>query len=60
MYEIYMSYSRDIIGTFTSVFLWHFMPHCSKVLDGLYMLSDLTEYLVLSGKLRIITFVDML
>ena len=45
MYEIYMSYSRDIIGTFTSVFLLVFMSPCSKVLAGPYMWSSLTGYM---------------
>ena len=43
------------IGNFIAVFLCHFMPHCSKGLAGSYMWSAMTESLVLSGKLHIIT-----
>ena len=50
-----MSSGRGIIFTFTYVLLWRFMSHCSKGLSVPYMWSVLTEYLVVSGKLRIIT-----
>ena len=49
-----MSAGRGIIGTFTAVLLWRFMPTCSKGLAVPYLWSDITKYLTESGKLRII------
>ena len=51
-----MSSGREIIGTFTPGLLWRFMLPSIKVISGPYMWSDLTESLVVSGKLRIINY----
>ena len=51
-----MSSGRLLIGAFTDVFLWGYMPPCGKGLAVPYILSALTESLVVSGKLRIIPY----
>ena len=49
-----MSIGVGVLGTFTAIFLWIFIPPCNKGLDFLYMLSSLTESLAVSGLLLII------
>ena len=50
-----MSYGRGKFGTFIAGYLCHFIPPCIKGLAGPYMSLYMTEYLVVSGKLCIIT-----